>query len=186
MAQAVLISSLSLSVSAAAEAAAGAVDTLVIGELAADHNRAVDLMAFYAVHIHDNQAVIQQQACAGNHVGDQLLVGDADALIVAIIKAEAAVDDEFLAGSQLCSARLEFADAYFRSLHVGHKADADAVLLCGDPYMLRPLAVLRGRTVGKVQTDDVDTGSDQPVRISGDSEAGPRVATILVLRKLFT
>ena len=74
------------------EPAALAVDALVVGQLAADLDDGVDLVADHALHGELEAAVVEQQHVARLHVLGQVLVVEADALGVAELAA--GVEDE--------------------------------------------------------------------------------------------
>jgi hypothetical protein len=98
------------------QAAALAVDALVVGQLAADDDAGVDLMAAHAGDLELQAAVVEQQDVAMTDVLGQILVVEADALLVA--ERALGVEDEGFAGDQRDLAVLELADADLRPLQV--------------------------------------------------------------------
>ena len=144
-------------------------------------SRAVDVL-----DVHDDAAVVEQQHVAGGDVVDQFGVVEADA--VAVAERAVGVEDEVLARLEQHLAAGELADADLRALQVGHDADGAAAALASRSRSgVDALAVVVGGAVGEVEPHHIDAGVDQLVqRFAGPDEAGPRVATIFVVRIRWT
>ena len=80
------------------QAAALAVDALVVGQHAADANRGDDLLTVHGDDVEDDAAVVEEQDDAGLDVVDQFRVIEADPLGVAELAAD--VEDEGGAGGE--------------------------------------------------------------------------------------
>ncbi len=137
----------------------------------------------HLVDVQHDQAVVEQQGVAGLHVARQLLVVEADRGVVAEFVARA-VEHELLPGRQLGLAAFELADADLRALQVGHDRHRAPGALGRGAHHRRAIDVVLRGAVREIQAHDIDTGGNQPLQHSGDDEAGPSVATILVSRAM--
>ena len=102
----------------------------------------MNFLSDHFVHIHHNQAVIEQQPGARLDIADQFLIGQADTLIRTFIQVQSAINNELLSDFQHRFARFELSDTDFRPLHVGQNADADAVTFGGCAHVFRARPVL--------------------------------------------
>jgi hypothetical protein len=106
------------------EAAALAVDALVVGQFAAVADDGEDLRTSDALDVEDDAPVVEQQDAAGRDVTGEILVVEADALVVA--QFALGVENEALALSSQALAFGEFSNADLRPLQVGENADRPA------------------------------------------------------------
>jgi hypothetical protein len=153
------------------EAAALAVDALVVREPPAVARHGVDLVAAHARDVEHEAAVVEQQRIARAHVARELLVVQAHARDVAGLL-ETRVEDEGVAGLQHHLAILELAHADLRALEVDHDPDRALDLAAGLAHELGALHVVRGRAVREVQPHDVDAGEEHPLEGRGVARSG--------------
>jgi len=119
-------------------------------------------MDFLAAHQHDFQlqaAVVEQQDVAADHVLGQVLVVEADPLLVA--ERAGCIEDETVADGQSDLAALEFADADLRPLQVAQDADCPTELGGRGANALGARLVILGAAMRKIHPDDIDAGLDQ-------------------------
>ena len=107
---------------AGGQAAALAVDALVVAELAADQHAGLDARAVDAQHLQADLPVVEQQHVAGEHVRRQLLVGDPDRSLGAGIDGERGIQGELRAVGELHLAGREAVDADLRALQIAEHA----------------------------------------------------------------
>ena len=149
------------------QAATFAVDALVIGELAADHGDAFDGGAADLLDLEYDAAVINEQGVAAVHVPGQVLVADADMMLVAVVRSDLGVDDEFVALLEKNRSVAEALDADLRSLQVGNDADLRAHCLSLFAHQLEAGLVVGLRIVRIVNARQVHAGLDQPAHDPG-------------------
>ncbi len=138
--------------------AALAVDALVVGQVAADLDDGLDLLAHHALDLQHDQAVVEQQQVTGADVARQLLVIQADALLVAQLAAS--IQREAVAGVQRDLAALELADADLRALQIGHDADLAAHPTRRLAHQLGACHVVLRGAVREIQPHHVDPRRD--------------------------
>lgn len=135
------------------QAAALAVDALVVRQLAADLHRCVDLAADHADDVQHDQAVVEQQHVARFQVARQVLVVETGALLVA--EFAFGVEDERLAGDEHDLAVFKLADPDLRALQVGHDGDFTAGLAGRFAHEFGALAVVVGSAVREIEPHHV-------------------------------
>jgi hypothetical protein len=141
------------------QATALAVDALVVGQLAAVADDAMNLPALDALNVHDDAAVIKQQHIAGTDIIDQFRIIEADPTVIAQLAS--GVEDEWLRCFEENLAAGKLADADFRTLQVGHDANRATDVARRLAQCLHAQAVIVGGTVRKVEAHDIDAGSDE-------------------------
>ncbi|MDT4837335.1 hypothetical protein FQZ97_710650 [compost metagenome] len=136
------------------QAAALAVDALVVGQVAANAHGGEDLGAQHAVHHQHDQAVVEQQQVAGADVARQVLVVQADAFLIAELAG--GIEDKGVARLERDLAVLELADTDLGALQVGHDGDLAPARLGGLAHQAGAVdMVLRG-AVREIQPHHVD------------------------------
>ena len=124
---------------------------------------------------HFNTAVIQHQNVTDADVLNQLLVVDADLVLIAGFLVHGGVEDKGLAGFEGYLVVPEAGDAQLRSLQVCQYGYKPACPGGGLPHLSGPLLMLGGTAVGEVQSGDINTGVDDPgqgiCRVRGWSES---------------
>ena len=135
------------------------VDTLVVGQLAAELDGGVDFLAAHRIDGQHDQAVVEQQHIAGLDIARQLLVVQADTLDVARLDA-GRIQNEFLARNQQHLAVGELADANLRPLQVGHDGDLAAGALGDLAHQGGQVDVVLRLAVAEVQPHHIDASAD--------------------------
>ena len=163
-----------------AEIDARQVQSLARTQLAADGDRAFHVVAGDALDDELDEAVVEKEPVARLHDARQRLEAHRDALRVA--------DDVFIrereavARHELNRLRLDLPEAHLRPRQIGHDRHAPARRLRGR----RGCAAMTSAWSEKSPCEKLSRAMFSPARmsrssISGDSDAGPMVATILVL-----
>jgi hypothetical protein len=139
-------------------------------------------MAAHARDLEFQSTIVEQQNVAADHVFGQILVVEADAFLIA--ERTLRIENEGFADDQRDLAALELADPDFRPLQVAEDADSAAMLGSGSRM---PSA--RALWSSAVPCEKFIRTTSMPActmrsRMSGDDEAGPSVATILVWRNM--
>ena len=135
------------------------VDALAVGQSSAHQHLGIRAGRVAGVDAQAQAAVVQQQLGAGHQRGEDLGVGQTDALGVAGARVQ--VQAEALAGLQLRRPLREGAHAQLGALQVGHHADGAAGLdldLAQDGHADR---VILGAAVAEVQPEHVHAGMEQ-------------------------
>ncbi|MCY1413004.1 hypothetical protein D9M71_284260 [compost metagenome] len=143
------------------QAAATAVDALVVGQRAADQHAAAQFVSGDFLDAHYHAAVVQQQFVTDAAVLDQVRIVDADHVLGAGVARMAGGEAEGVAYGQFDALVGELGDADLRALQVAEQGDEAAVLGGQFAYQLGAGAVLVGGSVGEVQAGDVDAGDDE-------------------------
>ena len=141
------------------QAAALAIDSLVVREHAADAYRGIDFLADDVVDVEHDAAIVEQQHVARTDVVRQVLVIEADAQLVA--EFALGVENEAVADFERDLAFLELADADLRPLQVGEDADRPADLGRDGAHAGGQRDVILRLAMREVEADDVDAGADQ-------------------------
>ncbi len=129
-----------------ADADAGQVDALVVGDLPADDDPQVHAAAADAGDVELDVAVVDEDAVAGPHVvGEALVGGGRLALVTGDVLGG---DDELVAGREADGAAGELPEADLRPLEVGEDADGPAGRLGPGPEALVGLKVVGLRRRG--------------------------------------
>jgi len=118
-------------------------------------------MDFLAAHAGDFElqaTVVEQQDVAIDDILGQVLVIEADAVLVA--HGAGGVEDEGGADDQRDLVALELADANLRTLQVAKDADRPAVLGGGGTDAVGACLVVIGRAVREIHPDDINAGLD--------------------------
>jgi hypothetical protein len=131
----------------------------------------VDARSVDAFDVEADQSVVEQQHRAGRHVARQLLVVEADALVVAELAF--GVEHEVLPGHELHASLLELADADLGTLQVGHDADLAPELLRAFAHDARALDVVGRDAVREVEANDVDACGKQARQDGGRAARRP-------------
>ena len=150
------------------------VDALVVGQLAAELDRRVDLLAAHRLHGQHDQAVVEQQQVAGLDVTRQLLVIEPHAMDVAGFGA-GGVQHERHAGLQHDLAFGELAHADLGALQVGHDGHLAAGALRGLAHQTGAVDMVLRLAVAEVQAHDIHACADhglQQGRITGSRTEG--------------
>ena len=138
------------------QAAALAVDALVVAELAPHQHFGVYAGSVDRLHLQTDLAVVQEQDVADAHVRGQLLVGDADRLLVARLHGERGVEGELGAVDERDLAALEALHADLRALQVAEHPHVAACPPGGIPDHFHAPGVVRQRAMGEIHADHID------------------------------
>jgi hypothetical protein len=137
------------------EAAAQAVDALVVREHPSVAHAAVHLITQYPFDLEHDLAVVEEQHVAGPYIARQFLVVETDASVFA--QFAIGVEHEGIARAQHDFAVLEPADPDLRALQIAHDADRASGLSARLAHHLRAPLVIRSRAMREVHSHDVDS-----------------------------
>ena len=158
------------------EAAATAVDALVVGQRAADGHLAVQGVGCGLEHAHHHPAVVQQQFVADAAVLDQIRVVDADDVLGTGVQGVAGGEGEAVANLQFDALAREFGDADLRPLQVAEQGNVAPVFGRQLTHQACAGLVLVRGAVGEVETGHVEAGDDQLFEdfgaVAGGAEGG--------------
>ena len=134
----------------------------------------MNLVAAHEQYLELEAAVVEQQDVAADYVLGQVLVIEADALLVA--ERTGRVENEGVADAQRDFVVLELADPDLRTLQVAEDADGPAVLGRGGTNAFGACLMVLCRTVREVHADDINAGLHQTfenfLRRRGGAERG--------------
>ena len=120
------------------------------------------MVAEQGFHAQTNQAVVEQKHRAGLDVARQLLVVESGAFFVAELAI--GVEDEALAGLERYLAVRELADAYLRTLQIGHDGDLAAERPRRVAHQARALLVVGRGAVREVEPHDIHARCEHAVQ----------------------
>ena len=154
------------------QAAALAVDALVVRQFAADLDGRMDFTADDLVDRQDDQSIVEQQDVGGAQVARQLLVVETAALDVAqfAVFAPFRVEDEGGAVFQENLAVLKLTDANLWPVQVGHDGHFAAAQGCRFAHHAGAVDMVLRLAVGKIQAHHIDARTyhfDQDIEVSG-------------------
>ena len=141
------------------QAAALAVDALVVAEFAADQHARLDARALDAEDLQADLPIVEQQHIAGEHIRRQLLVRDPHARFGSRVDGERGIQRELRPVGQLHLAGHEAVDADFRALQIAEHADVAARLPRGLAHQIDPAGMIGDRAVREVQAHHIHAGA---------------------------
>ena len=134
-----------------------AIDALVVRQDATHLDASMDRVSLHRLDAQPNETIIEKQHSARFHIVRQLLVIQADPMLVAQLAVS--VQHERLSSLESHAARGKFADANLRALQVRHDGDFAAQRMCRIAHHARSSLMVGGRPVRKIQSHHVDARS---------------------------
>ena len=151
----------------------GEVQAFARTELAPDSDDAFDLVARHLLDHELHETVVEKEPVPRFHHARQGLEAHRDALLITddlFVR-----EDETIARNEIDRLRRDLANAHFRPGEIGHDGDAAPRFLCRLANARNDFGVSREISRAMLSPARISRTS-----ISGESEAGPIVATILV------